>query len=55
METIQAREISLYELEEKFGLQLSTETDFFTEWTNHLPPLTDIEKQSLKRVKSNYQ
>ncbi|MEM9924558.1 MAG: type I restriction endonuclease [Cyanobacteria bacterium P01_D01_bin.50] len=54
METIQARDISLYELEEKFGLQLSTETDFFTEWTNNLPPLTDIEKQSLKRVKSNY-
>ncbi|MGD1912168.1 MAG: type I restriction endonuclease [Rivularia sp. (in: cyanobacteria)] len=54
METIQARDISLYELEEKFGLQHSTETDCFTEWTNNLPPLTETEKQSLKRVQSNY-
>ena len=53
MQTIQARDISLYELEEKFGLQ-STDTDFFTEWTDNLPSLTDLEKQSLKRVQSNY-
>ena len=46
---IQPRGISLYELEEKFNLQVSTDTDFFTEWTNNLPSLTDIEKQSFKR------
>ncbi len=51
---IQARDISLYELEEKFGLQLSTDKDFFAEWTNNLPSLTEIEKQSSKRVQSNY-
>ncbi|MEH1957631.1 MAG: hypothetical protein V7L02_25810 [Nostoc sp.] len=28
-----ARDISLYELEEKFGLQLATDTNFFPEWT----------------------
>ena len=54
MQTIQARDVSIYELEEKFGLQVSTDTDFFTEWTDNLPSLTDIEKQSLKRVQSNY-
>lgn len=54
MQTIQAKDISLYELEEKFNLQLSTDTDFFTEWKDNLPSLTDIEKQSLKRVQSNY-
>ena len=54
VQTIQARDTSIYELEEKFGLQLSTETDFFTEWTDNLPSLTDLEKQSLKRVQSNY-
>jgi hypothetical protein len=32
LQTIQARDISLYELEEKFGLELVTKTDFFTEW-----------------------
>jgi predicted type IV restriction endonuclease len=54
MVTIQARDISLYELEEKFGLQLVTAEEFATEWTDNLPPLNDAEKISLSRVKSNY-
>jgi predicted type IV restriction endonuclease len=54
MQTIQARDISLYELEEKFGLQLVTNAEFFTEWTNDLPLVNDIENLSLQRVKSNY-
>ncbi len=54
VQTIQARNISLYELEEKFGLQLVTNADFFTEWTNNLPYLNDAEIFSLERVKSNY-
>ena len=54
VQTIQAKDISIYELEEKFDLQLSTDTDFFTEWKENVPSLTDVEKQSLKRVQSNY-
>lgn len=54
MQTIQAQDISLYELEEKFCLQLSTDSYFFTEWKDNLPLLTNIEKQSLKLVQSNY-
>jgi len=54
VQTIQARDISLYELEEKFGLQLVTNADFFTEWTENLPLVTDVEKLSLERVRSNY-
>jgi hypothetical protein len=54
VQTTQARDISLYELEEKFGLELITKADFFTEWVDNLPPLTDIDKSSLERVKSNY-
>lgn len=54
MQTTQAKDISLYELEEKFNLQLSTDTEFFTEWNTNLPSLTNTEKQSLKRVQSNY-
>lgn len=63
VQTIPARDISLYELEEKFGLQLATDTNFFTEWTENLPTLTDGEKQAMSndkplhvyaRVKSNY-
>ncbi|MEH2118554.1 type I restriction endonuclease subunit R [Nostoc sp.] len=54
VQTIPARDISLYELEEKFGLQLATDTNFFTEWTENLPTLTDGEQQAIARVKSNY-
>mgnify|MGYP006948246372 CR=1 FL=1 len=54
LETIQAREISLYQLEEKFGLRLETDTDLFSEWLDKLPPLSDAEKQSLERIRSNY-
>jgi type I site-specific restriction endonuclease len=51
---IQARDISLYELEEKFDLYLVTDSDFFPEWIENLPPLTDAEKQVLDRLRSNY-
>ncbi len=37
--TIPARDISLYELEEKFGLQLATDTNFLPEWTENLATL----------------
>ena len=53
VQTIPARDISLYELEEKFGLQLATDTNFFPEWTE-IPILTDGEQQAIARVKSNY-
>ncbi|ABA24815.1 Protein of unknown function DUF450 (plasmid) [Trichormus variabilis ATCC 29413] len=54
VQTIQAWDISLYELEETFGLELVTDSNFFPEWRENLPLLTDIEKASLERVKSNY-
>ncbi|MEH2024822.1 type I restriction endonuclease subunit R [Nostoc sp.] len=61
VQTIPARDISLYELEEKFGLQLATDTNFFPECTEDLPTLTDSEQEAMSttgyayaRVKSNY-
>ncbi|MFH7028066.1 MAG: hypothetical protein ACHBN1_22360 [Heteroscytonema crispum UTEX LB 1556] len=54
IKAMQARDISLYELEEKFGLQVTTGANFFIEWTENLPILSDGEKQALSRVKSNY-
>ncbi|WP_341527873.1 hypothetical protein WKK05_00490 [Nostoc sp. UHCC 0302] len=54
VQIIAAREISLYELEEKFGLQVATDNNLFPEWTENLLTLTDEEKQGLERVKSNY-
>lgn len=54
VKTSQAREISLEELQEKFGLELNNNYNFFPEWTEDLPKLTDTQKQALERVKSNY-
>ncbi|WP_318670514.1 hypothetical protein [Nostoc flagelliforme] len=54
VQTIPARDISIYELEEKFGLQLATDTNFFPEWTENLLTLTDAQKQAIARVKNNY-
>ena len=54
VKTSQAKEISLEELQEKFGLQLNNNYNFFPEWTEDLPKLTAAQKQALERVKSNY-
>lgn len=54
VQTIQAQDLSLEELQENFGLQLTTDSQFFREWQDNLPSLTDEEKRSLERVRSNY-
>ncbi|MBV9386567.1 MAG: restriction endonuclease subunit R [Chroococcidiopsidaceae cyanobacterium CP_BM_ER_R8_30] len=54
VQTIQAQNISLYDLKTKFNLHLAEDDLFFSEWMDDLPLLTDAEKQSLDRVKSNY-
>jgi predicted type IV restriction endonuclease len=54
VQTIQARDITLGELEENFGLQLAMDKGFFPEWQTDLPSLSDAEKISLRRVQQNY-
>lgn len=54
VQTIQAQDLSLEELQEHFGLQLTTDSQFFPDWQDNLPSLTDQEKRSLERVRSNY-
>lgn len=51
---IQAQNVNIFYLEEKFGLQLVDDEHFFAEWNEDLPEITQEEKQSLDRVKSNY-
>ncbi len=53
-QTIQAQDITLEQLQENFGLQLTTDRQFFPEWQENLPSLSDEEKRSLERVRSNY-
>ena len=54
LKTIQAQDISLEELQDNFGLQLTTDSQFFFEWQDSLPNLTDQEKLLLARIRSNY-
>ncbi|MDJ0519465.1 MAG: type I restriction endonuclease subunit R [Okeania sp. SIO2F4] len=54
VQTIQAQDITLEQLQENFGLQLTTDRQFFPEWQENLPSLSDEEKRSLERVRSNY-
>ncbi len=54
VKTIPPRDISLYELEEKFGLQVIKDREFVTQCTDNLLALTDGEKQAIARVQSNY-
>jgi Type I restriction enzyme R protein N terminus (HSDR_N) len=54
MPAIQAETLTLYDLEQKFSLQQHRDRQFFTEWQEPLPPLTDLEKQRLTRTQEQY-
>lgn len=54
VETIQAQNIKLRDLIEKFGLQRTDDAQFFREWQDNLPELTDLERQALDEVKGDY-
>lgn len=52
---IPASQVSIADLEERYGLQETTQPDFFTEWTTDREELTALEKQSLDRIKTHFQ
>ncbi|MBW4682888.1 MAG: restriction endonuclease subunit R [Microcoleus vaginatus WJT46-NPBG5] len=52
--TIQANNLTLHDLKDKFGLERTKEEQFFPEWQENLPELTDFEKQALEEVKGDY-
>jgi hypothetical protein len=54
VKTIQAKEITLLDLETTFELQLVEDEQFFREWQDNLPEMTNLEKQQLDRVKASY-
>ena len=54
VQTIPAREITLQELAEKFGIQLVEDQQLFREWQDDLPEITEVEEQRLDRVKASY-
>jgi hypothetical protein len=50
VQTIQARNATLRDLIDNFGLQLVRDNQFFREWQDNLPAVTDSEKQLLDRI-----
>lgn len=54
VQTIQAQDVTLHDLRTQFGLQYTEADQFFREWQDELPEISESEKQSLDRIKSNY-
>lgn len=54
VQTVLAKDVSLIELKNLFGLQLNRDEDFFREWQDNLPELTESEKQLLDKVQAGY-
>jgi hypothetical protein len=54
VQVIQATELTLHDVEEKFNLQQVDDEQFFQEWQGDLPSVTDAEKEWLDRVKANF-
>lgn len=54
IQTVAVREINLHKLTEKFGLHLVEDQQFFREWQDDLPEITEVEKHRLDRVKASY-
>ena len=54
VQTIPAKDITLRDLVTQFGIQLVQDEQFFREWQDDLPDVTDLEKQLLDRVQAGY-
>lgn len=54
VEAIAAKDVTLRELKQSFGIQLSQDPAFFTEWLEVFTPLSEEEHHSLDRVKANF-
>lgn len=53
-QSIQAKTLTLGDVQTKFNLQLSENEQFFREWIDDLPQIGDAEKRSLDKVKAGY-
>ncbi len=50
--TIPAKNVKLEELKTLFDLQLATDDQFFREWQDELPEITDFQKRQLDQIKA---
>jgi len=54
VQTIQAKNVTLEELQTLFDLQLVRDEDFFREWQDELPEITDFQIRQLDQIKAGY-
>lgn len=54
VQIVQGKDITLAQLIDEFGLQLAQDQQFFTEWQQNLPELSELEKELLNEVKAEY-
>ena len=54
VQTIPAKNVTLEELKTLFDLQLVTDDEFFREWQEELPEITDFQKRQLDQIKAGY-
>jgi hypothetical protein len=54
IQVIQAQNVGIAYLEERFNLRLAENDAFLTEWLEKLPEITVLEKQSLDKVKLHF-
>jgi hypothetical protein len=54
VQTLQARDVTLRDLIDQFGLELVQDEQFFWEWQQDLPEITASERQFLDKVKATY-
>ena len=53
-QSIQAKILTLRDVKTKFNLQLSEDEQFFREWIDDLPEITEVEKRYLDKIKVGY-
>jgi hypothetical protein len=51
---IQAKDVTLRDLSIQFGLQFTEDEQFFREWQDNLPEITDDQKQFLDKVRAGF-
>jgi predicted type IV restriction endonuclease len=54
VQAIAAKDVTLRELKQNFGLQISQDPTFFTEWLDGFIPLNEEDHHLLDRVKANF-
>ncbi len=54
VQTLPIEQLTLYDLEQQFGLQEVADRAFFSEWQGDLPALSSAEQERLARVEAAY-